>query len=268
MNPGTRAPARRPRAERRRTAPPPRQADSERRAQLEEERDVLLASLRDLEAERAAGELDEADYAALHDDYTARAAAVLRALQGPPPPATRPGPHHPGRRPRGRQRTWATVAVVLLIVGLAAGAVTTFAGDRRPGTPATGSLPDDPQARLNQALQLESEGKAVDALKAYDAILADQPQNVQALAYRGWLLKRAGLPEPAMVSLDKAVAIDPRYPDAHFFRGMVLYQDRHDPAAAVTEFRAFMANDPPKEMVPAVEEVLKRAMADAGQPVP
>jgi tetratricopeptide (TPR) repeat protein len=158
--------------------------------------------------------------------------------------------------------------VVLLVGGLAAGAVATFSDPRRPGSPATGSLPDDTQGRLSQALQLETEGQAVEALKVYDAILRDEPQNVQALAYRGWLLKRAGLPEPALVSLDKAVAIDPSYPDAHFFRGMVLYQDRKDPAGAVTEFRAFMANNPPREMVPAVEEVLKRAMAEAGQPVP
>jgi hypothetical protein len=36
----------------------------------------------------------------------------------------------------------------------------------------------------------------------------------------------------------------------------------------VTEFRLFMANNPPQEMVPLVEDVLRRAMADAGQPVP
>ena len=89
-----------------------------------------------------------------------------------------------------------------------------------------------------------------------------------ALAYRGWLLKRAGLPDQAMASLDAAIAVDPRYPDAHFFRGMVLYQDRKDPAAAVTEFRLFMSNNPPQEMVPLVEDVLRRAMADAGQPAP
>ncbi|MDQ3642361.1 MAG: tetratricopeptide repeat protein, partial [Actinomycetota bacterium] len=111
-------------------------------------------------------------------------------------------------------------------------------------------------------------GKAAEALKIYDELLKTDPRNVQALAYRGWLLKRAGLPDLAMASLDQAVAVDPRFPDAHFFRGMVLYQDRGDPAGAVTEFRLFMANNPPPEMVPLVEDVLRRAMADAGQPVP
>jgi hypothetical protein len=49
---------------------------------------------------------------------------------------------------------------------------------------------------------------------------------------------------------------------------MVLYQDRADPAGAVTEFRLFLSNNPPQEMVPLVEDVLKRAMADAGMPAP
>ncbi len=50
---------------------------------LEEERDFLLKSLEDLEAERAAGDISEADYVSLRDDYTARAAEVLRALDAP-----------------------------------------------------------------------------------------------------------------------------------------------------------------------------------------
>jgi hypothetical protein len=59
------------------------------------------------------------------------------------------------------------------------------------------------------------------------------------------------------------VQADSRYPDARFFRGMLLYQDRSDPAGAVEEFRAFLANDPPPEMVPAVTEVMQRAAAEA-----
>jgi len=161
-----------------------------------------------------------------------------------------------------------TVGVILAIVALTAGAVTAFSGQRKAGSPLTGSLPDTPAGRMSQALQLETDGKAADALKIYDDLLRADPKNVQALAYRGWLLKRAGLADLAMTALDQAVTIDPAYPDAHFFRGIVLYQDRNDPAGAVTEFRLFLSNNPPKEMVPQVETVLKRAMADAGMPAP
>lgn len=47
---------------------------------LEDRRAFLLRSLADLDAERAAGDLDEDDYVALRDHYTARAAAILRRL--------------------------------------------------------------------------------------------------------------------------------------------------------------------------------------------
>ena len=234
---------------------------------LQEERDFLLASLRDLEREREAGDLSDDDYRTLRDDYTARAASVIRALERPQPAKAdvrrdRPQPV------RNRRSLGITIAVIAAIAALAGGAVVTFSGQRDPGAPMTGSLPDTPSGRMQQALQLESDGRAAEAIRIYDELLREDPRNVQALAYKGWLLKRAGLPDHAMAALDQAVAIDPRFPDAHFFRGMVLYEDRRDPAAAVVEFRLFMANNPPQEMVPLVEDVLRRAMADAGQPVP
>jgi hypothetical protein len=49
---------------------------------LEDERDFYLRSLRDLEAEWEAGDIDPADYRELKDSYTSRAAAVLRQLSG------------------------------------------------------------------------------------------------------------------------------------------------------------------------------------------
>jgi tetratricopeptide (TPR) repeat protein len=232
---------------------------------LTEERDFLLGSLRDLEREHEAGELADDDYVALRDEYTVRAAAVLRQMEqaaGPAKPRSRPAP----APPRRRRSLLVTVGVVVLIAGMAGGAVAAFSGQRGAGAPITGSAPDSSQGRLAQALQLETQGKAADALKIYDDLLKTDPKNVQALAYRGWLLKRAGFPDLAMASLDQAVQIDPSYPDAHFFRGMVLYQDRKDPAAAVPEFRAFLSNDPPPEMVSLVEGQLKQAMTDAGMP--
>ena len=237
------------------------------REELEEERDFLLASLRDLEREREAGELSERDYQSLKDDYTARAAVVLRALERGPG-RTRSGRKNAPQPVRTRRSLGITVGVIVAITALTATTVVAFSGQRQTGAPMTGSLPDTPSSRMSQALRLESEGQAAEALKIYDDLLKTDPRNVQALAYRGWLLKRAGLPDLAMDSLDRAIAIDPRFPDAHFFRGMVLYQDRKDPSGAVTEFRLFLSNNPPQEMVPLVEDVLRRAMADAGQPVP
>ena len=53
----------------------------DRLAELEEERRYLLRSLKDLERERDAGDVDEADYLTLRDGYTVRAAAVLRQIE-------------------------------------------------------------------------------------------------------------------------------------------------------------------------------------------
>lgn len=237
--------------------------------QLQEERDFLLASLRDLERERQAGEIDDDDYRSLHDDYTARAAAVLRALQAEAGAGSdRPRRRSPAPAPPRRRSLVVTVGVVLLVVALAGGAVAMFVGGRQPGQSVTGSVPVGPAGRLGQALQLEVDGKALEALKVYDGVLAEDPDNVEALAYRGWLLKRAGLVDEAQLSLDRAVKVNPRYADAHFFRGMLLYQDRKDPAGAVAEFRAFLGSNPPPEMVPQVEQVLERAMADAAAAAP
>ncbi|MEA2826213.1 MAG: hypothetical protein QOG43_652 [Actinomycetota bacterium] len=285
---------------------------SEDLAALEEQRDILLKSLRDLEQERAAGEVADDDYAVLKDDYTARAAAVLRTIEaqrsrgarrparrrqggarrrppglragagagagGAPAPGTRPARARPAPRRAGatrgpknqpvprRQRTLAiSIGVAFAIVAVAGMSVVLFAGGRNPGQPVTGSVPGDTAAasRVDDALALENDGNAVEALQLYDEILADEPDNVEALAYRGWLLKRAGLPDQALVSLDRAVAVDPTFADAHFFRGMVLLQDRDDPAGAVVEFQAFLANNPPPDFVDAVGQVLAQAQAAA-----
>jgi hypothetical protein len=59
---------------------------------LEQERQFLLRSLADLDAEWAAGDIEEDDYRTLSDDYTARAAAVLKAIDRPKGPASRPRP--------------------------------------------------------------------------------------------------------------------------------------------------------------------------------
>ena len=61
--------------------------------QLEAERDFLLRSLDDLEAERDAGNIDDDTYRTLHDDYTARAAAVIRVAARRDRRAARGGAH-------------------------------------------------------------------------------------------------------------------------------------------------------------------------------
>ena len=255
------------------------------RTELEDERRFLLDSLRDLEREHEEGDIDEADYEALRDDYTARAAEVLRALEayedrepaeggGEEPAADGTAPRRPrpartaqadaaapATRHSGSRRTLATVLILgfLLIAGTS---VFVMSGNRDPGAPATGSVPNTPEGDLQLAHELDSQGQGVEALKLYDKVLTADPTNVEALTYRGWLLKRAGLPDDAQASLDRAIAINPAYADAHFFKGMLLYQDRRDPAAAIPEFEKYLASNPPAGTVEAVQGVVDRARAD------
>ncbi len=243
-------------------------------ASLEEERRFLLDSLRDLEREHEKGEIAEGDYQSLRDDYTARAAEVLRAIEANRAAARDPlagdgvgdaglgDEGEEGDRPRARHSrsrkmvAWAVIAGIVLVAGAS---VFALAGGRNPGQPLTGSSASTPEQRVALAHRLESQGEAVEALKQYDAVLKEDPRNVEALTYRGWLLRLAGLTDQAQTALDQAIAIDPAFPDAHFFRGMLLFRDRDNPAAAVPEFEAYLASNPAPETRQAVQDVLNQA---------
>lgn len=225
----------------------------------DEEVDVLLASLDDVARERAAGELSEADAAELIDDYTARAAALLR-----------------GSAPESSPRSWRPVVVVAAVVAAAAGAgfaVARTAGERVPGQVLTGGVTETSGEKLNRAAALVREGKALDALKLYDQVITAEPDNVQALANRGWVVRIVGkqadnaeLVEKGLEYIDRALAIDPKYPDALFFKGEILFRDKNDPAAAVPLFEAFISVVGGPEQAPVVQQELDAArQAAAGK---
>ncbi|MDQ1395672.1 MAG: hypothetical protein QOG64_931 [Acidimicrobiaceae bacterium] len=240
---------------------------------LLEERSFLLRSLRDLEAEHDAGDIEEADYRALKDDYTARAAAVIRALSDDRRPvvATAMAPPPP-------RRSWKSpvaLLAVLAVAGLAGWAVASASGERGSGQAATGNIAvaaNSTEARLAQARQLFGQKKVLDAVKVYDTILKDNPTQPEALAYKGWLLYLAGLPDPGLDSVTKATASTPSYPDAHFFRAMILCDAKHDGTNAIAEYRAFFANVPPqgypKQLQDEVQSRLDGALGGGCDPKP
>ncbi len=197
---------------------------------LKEERDFLLRSLKDLDAEHEAGDIDEVDYQSLKDDYTVRTASVLRAIEArsaPPRRKSRPAAPAPaasatassaptaqylGRtsaeRSRRRWRLAAVAALILAVGALAGWAVTASSGSRLPGQTATGNQQTtgtgqggsqggsqgagvDP--RIAQASQLVNKGDVEGALKLYDAVLKDDPRQPIALGNEGWLIAQAGM---------------------------------------------------------------------------
>ncbi|HYI62543.1 MAG TPA: hypothetical protein VEW93_12145 [Acidimicrobiales bacterium] len=192
----------------------------------DESTEFLLQSLRDLDREREAGDIDEDDYAALRDDYTARAAAALRAEQrGQAPPV-----------PPSRPRSWLQRSLVLLgVVGFAvlSGVLVAQAvGRRDQGQGVTGEVTSSPTQEASRCIGLTAQGEYVDALSCYQEVLDDDPDNVVARTYLGWTLvltaRQAGdalsgdqlteLYVQARTQLDRAVEVDPRYADARAFQ--------------------------------------------------
>jgi tetratricopeptide (TPR) repeat protein len=107
----------------------------------------------------------------------------------------------------------------------------------------------------------------VGALRLYDEILKTDPKNPEALSYRGWIVHLAGLTDEGLGYVNRAIDSDPTYAFAHFFKGLMLLQGKSDPGGAVPELEAFLANDPPSEMVAPAEGILQSARdAAAGRP--
>jgi len=106
--------------------------DPDALASLESERDFLLRSIADLETERDAGNLDEERYRALKDDYTARAAAVLRSIELGRDAAAAPPPVP-------KKRKLATGGAGVAFVVVAALALAAASGNRHDGQTMTGN---------------------------------------------------------------------------------------------------------------------------------
>lgn len=240
--------------------------------ELEQTREFLQRSLDDLELERAAGDIEDDDYETLKAKYSARAAEVQAELDAATGEdgAGDAREHAPAGPARRRSRRVAAVIALVALVGTGAGfALASSSGERVATAPATGSIDASTTDLLSQAREFLGKNKPVDAIKTYDRVLKTDPKNPEALAYRGWIVRLAGLPDDGLAYIERAIAADPAYPDAHFFKGMILWQDKHQPAAAVPEFQRFLASNPPQDLVTVVQGALQQAQADAaGQPAP
>lgn len=266
------------------------------RSALEAERDRLLAALRDLDAEHDAGDLPDAEYRALRDEYTVRAADVLRRLEAQPaapppaPPAVtgaaRPGADAspdgadtgPAAAPAPPRRSRRRLRIAIASVGAAlvvAGALVLAVGgssSRQPGQTVSGNVPPSPAQELVAARHAMATGDQVMALRLYRAVLTVEPNQPEALAYSGWLLRLSGDVQNSKTLIDAAVAAeraaeaaDPAYPDPHFFLGVILLDDLHDPTAAIPQLTAYLGSSPSPAVRKAVEPVLDRARQEAGQ---
>jgi tetratricopeptide (TPR) repeat protein len=218
-----------------------RPLDPDALAVLEEERAFLLRSLDDLEREHEAGDVDDADYETLKDDYTARAARTIRSIES----------HHARlaeARPARRWRRVAVVAAAVVAFAVVAGVlVAQTAGRRGAGDTITGDTRETTRARLDDALLLAQGGDYEAAVAAYDEILADQPANVEAMTYKGWFQFQSGDGQ-GVVTLVEAAETNPDYPATHAFLA-VVFERLGRPDTARLELERLDALDPPPAIV-------------------
>jgi len=240
------------------------------------ERDFLLHSLDDLDRELEAGNIDAESYRVLHDDYTARAAAVIKSLDD--------GDDHPvPNAPESPRRLkWLTIGAIIIFVALAGYFLAHTAGSRSPGQTITGNnqlngssspttvalagevaaanaavaaQPDSYAERIRYARDLLQVQNYPEAIKQYSAASRIDPTQAEPLAYSGWIsavvsesvddasLKKALL-DGASARINQATSVDPTYPDAYVFKGLLLSQLLNKPCDAVPAFQRFLVLAP------------------------
>jgi len=200
-----------------------------------------VSSLRDLRFAEAAGTIDP------HD------AARLRVLLERS--AFAPEEHAP--RAGAPLRTIALAALVAgTVVIVAVQQLPQLAGDRAPGAPITGTTgrggpdlaelegrakasPRDVPTLLALAEAYRQDGRMREASATYQAVLAVDRDNVPALNGLAFILIGSRETEGAMAAIDRALALQPKDPEALFLKGLLLYQ-KGDFAGAVDVWTVYL----------------------------
>lgn len=254
-------------------------SDAERR-RLSDQMNLLRASLMDAEREHAAGELDEASYAAITErdgDRLAELGAALDHLPPPAPSSTTPGPapsadlpgdddeKPPARRSR---RVWLLI-LGLVLVTLAGAVVLANVLSRTTAAPT--STAAEVATLLNQADVKVSSGDIAGGLATYRAVLALDPTQPQALAETGWLSFEAGVAThsasviaQAEADVRAAIQAAPNYYAPRLYLGVIELLANEDPAAALVQFRQFEALSPPARWRQTAEPYIAKATAELG----
>ena len=224
--------------------------------ELRDEQQFLLKSLRDLDREREAGDIDEADYLALRDGYIARTAAITRELAGE-------NIHEEETGRRWPRRLLVAVAVVALGVG-AGVLVAQQSGQRLPGQSSSGGIEQSTATLLASARQLNFSDPQK-AIELYTQVLRLEPDNPEALTYRSWILaltarnstgtvKQLAL-TTAVTDLLRAQKTDPEYPDAHCFLGIVYFRFLSNPTLSKPQIDVCKSLNPPASVTSFVNAI-------------
>jgi len=235
-------------------------------AELEAERKFLLRSLADLEREHAVGDVDDVDYHELRDGYTVRAAHTLRAIESGqasllPKPVV------------NWKRRAISAGLVVALFGGTWWALSESSAQRIPGAQITGYDPrSERQQLLAQARQVQFEQPGA-AAALYAEVLKIDPENVEALTYRGWTLAldttaladseaAAAQLREAIDSLNLAVEIDPADPEPHCFLGIIQVRFLNDQEGGRVDLETCLAGNPPADVRGLIEGLLAETTTD------
>lgn len=239
----------------------------DRLGELEEERRFLLRSITDLDREHEAGDVDDVDYQTLRDDYTSRAATVMRAIEAGR--AALPAPRKfSGRRLAVGLTVSAVLAGVIFLVlkrsveddaPAAASATTVAVALCPPTTDDINTLLVDGRTALGSDVRC--------ALDLFKRVIDLDPTNVEATTYLGWVIAfdamSSGMQGEELVArgtaalqlIDRARELDPTYPDAQCFTAIIRFRFLDDAAGAKDPLERCRAGDLPAEVAPLVEQL-------------
>jgi cytochrome c-type biogenesis protein CcmH/NrfG len=272
---------------------------SAERSEIEDRMQAALRSLEEIEADFESGNLSESDYAGLRARYQAEVADLeqqLGEIATPSIAAERSERAVAGGK-SGKSSALGWAAGVVAFVALAWLVMSQALSPRTEDGSITGSIPGQSMGASGAAAGVPVAEVDPQELAALEAVIAENPTDVEALVGLGHLYLRMGRndeladvtqralalepenpealthmgmllfsmqhPEGVMPSFDRALAADPDFPEALQFKGMVAFM-RQDFPTAVEAWDRYVAVVPPEEVSPRIKAMLESARASAG----
>ena len=240
----------------------------------DDERTRIYQDLRELDFDRQAGKLSEADYESLRQRYERQAVrrlAEIRENAAPPPPEREMTQPTDSRKSR---RGWALAvgAAVLLAGGITLGLL--LGQSLRPRTSTEDSITGDfltgtgpggisrprpseaPAAALRRGQEAFQRKDFKTAIEAFRTVLGEDPGHPLANAYMGMVLAQAGHTDAALEALDRALSRTPNLPLALWAKGMILHQEGRDPEGARENLQRLEKLLPAGDQREAVREII------------
>ena len=260
--------------------PEPDLEDNSAEAQLLRDRARLKKELSELEFDFQSGKLSETDYNTLKQEIETKGMTLHQQLDALPPETLkapkRKSPDQKVPPDKTRIRRWQLVSggVFLMLFGLALGVMLTksvrpreSSNDTMTGDFLTGTNSPSREARatLNEGKQAFAQQEFPKAIEAFKKVLAADPNNPEAHSYMGFILIQAGHADGALMAFDRALSQAPNLPMALWGKGMILYREKKDFAAAREIFENLLSRVPPGEERNEIAKVLAEIPSSGAQ---